>query len=207
MVNGGSVVIASLVAIYGINQWRREYRGKRQAELAEEVLSLFYEARDAVSYIRNPFSFGGEGESRKPGRDESPEDKKAYDQAYVAFERLDCKIDVFNKIQSIRYRFMAIFGVDAAQPFDELREIISRIQVAAKMLGKMWARRDKNMISERDWQDFEKRLDEYEGIFWEGLLDEDPISLKLDKCIIDIERICRDALISRESLFCKCKRK
>ena len=60
-----SIIIASWTAVYGIDQWRREYRGKRQAELAEEVLSLFYEAQDAVRHIRNPFGFGGEGASRK----------------------------------------------------------------------------------------------------------------------------------------------
>lgn len=36
--------ISILVAIYGINAWRREYVGKRQLELAEDSLALFYEA-------------------------------------------------------------------------------------------------------------------------------------------------------------------
>lgn len=36
-----SIIIASIVAIYGINSWRREAKWKRKYELAEEVLSLF----------------------------------------------------------------------------------------------------------------------------------------------------------------------
>lgn len=37
-------IIASATAIYGINSWRREIKGKRQIELAEDVLSNFYQA-------------------------------------------------------------------------------------------------------------------------------------------------------------------
>ena len=44
---------AAGVAIYGIRSWRREFRGKRQIELAEDVLALFYEARDAITAIRS----------------------------------------------------------------------------------------------------------------------------------------------------------
>lgn len=40
-----SLTLASLTAVYGIDQWRREHRGKRQAELAEDTLTLFYEAK------------------------------------------------------------------------------------------------------------------------------------------------------------------
>jgi hypothetical protein len=86
-----SIIIASWTAVYGTDQWRRECRGKRQAELAEEVLSLFYEAQDAVRHIRNPFGFGGEGASRKAGENETPEEKDAFDKAFVIFERFKTK--------------------------------------------------------------------------------------------------------------------
>lgn len=51
------VIIASIVAIYGIRAWRREFIGKRKIELAEEVLALFYETRDIIRYIRDPGGF------------------------------------------------------------------------------------------------------------------------------------------------------
>ena len=52
-----SVIVASCTAIYGIGSWRREYRGKKMADLAEEALCLFYEARDAIQHIRNMVGF------------------------------------------------------------------------------------------------------------------------------------------------------
>jgi hypothetical protein len=71
-----SLIVASCTAIYGIGSWRREYRGKRQAELAEETLSLFYEARDAIKHIRHPFSYAGEGSTREESEKETEEEKK-----------------------------------------------------------------------------------------------------------------------------------
>jgi len=44
-----SLLIGIWVAIYGIDSWRREHKGKRQLELAEETLALFYEARDVIA--------------------------------------------------------------------------------------------------------------------------------------------------------------
>jgi hypothetical protein len=59
-----SIIIASTVAIYGINSWRRETKWKRKYELAEETLSLFYEVQDVISIIRSPFSRNEEGKKR-----------------------------------------------------------------------------------------------------------------------------------------------
>ena len=63
-----AVILASLFAIHGINSWRREMKEKRKYEVAEEVLALFYEARDKISLIRMPAIMrGGEEESSTPG--------------------------------------------------------------------------------------------------------------------------------------------
>ena len=55
-----SLLVGIWVAIYGIDSWRREHTGKRQIELAEDALALFYEAADAIQNIRHPASFGHE---------------------------------------------------------------------------------------------------------------------------------------------------
>ena len=60
-----SLIIVSWSAIYGIDSWRREYRGKRQIELAEDTLALFYQAQDIINWIRYPLSSADEGKSRE----------------------------------------------------------------------------------------------------------------------------------------------
>ena len=60
--SAGAAIFVSGVAIYGIKSWRKEFKGKRDIELAEEVLELFYKAEDAITAIRSPLGYTSEGQ-------------------------------------------------------------------------------------------------------------------------------------------------
>lgn len=195
-----SVIVASCTAIYGIGSWRREFIGKKRVELVEEVLCLFYEARDAVQHIRNPFSYANEGNTRKAEENETPEQKKAYDQAHVLFERFNTHIELFNKMHSIRYRFMAQFGADAGKPFNDFRRILSTMQASAQALASEWAKKYHHFRTEKQETVHNDFVTKQENIFWEGLPEEDTIKPKVEKCISDIEKICRP-IIDNKSGF------
>jgi len=195
-----SLIVAAGTAIYGIDSWRREYRGKKQAELAEEALCLFYEGRDAIRHIRNPFAHGEEGKTRKVGGDETPEQKEAYDKAYVLIERYNTHIELFNKLHSMRYRFMAQFGVESGKPFEDFRKISNKVLVSAQSLARSWAQQLRSYrTEEQDKQHFDF-IQKQEAIFWEGLADEDPISPKVDECIEEVEKICRPILAGKPTI-------
>lgn len=195
-----SIIIASCTAIYGIGSWRREYVGKKHAELAEEVLCLFYEARDAVQHIRNPFSHGNEGSSRKADASETNAQKEAYDRAYILIERFNTHIELFNKMHSVRYRFMAQFGADAGKPFEDFRRILTEIQVSAQALARAWAENHRQFRSETQNTSHNDFIKRQENIFWEGLPEEDTVKPKVENCINDIEKICRP-IIDNKSAF------
>ncbi len=187
-----SVILASVITagtvIYGISAWRREYVGKRKLELAEEVLALFYEARDAIRFIRNPVSFVGEGGTRNASPTEGPEEKQINDNAYVAFERYNKRRDLFNKLHAMRYRYMAQFGKDAAKPFDDLSKVVSDIFTSAHMLPHYW--REQGHRQWKNDEEFRRHLDElhkYEAIFWEMTPDKDKIKPRVDSVISEIE--------------------
>jgi len=187
-----SIILASIIAsgtvIYGIKTWRREYIGKRNIELAEDVLALFYEARDAIRYMRSPAGYTGEGSTRNANPNESPEEKKINDNAYVVFERYNKRQELFNKIYSMRYRYMAQFGKDEAKPFDDLNNIVNDIFISATMLPYYWKEQ-----GHRQWKteaEFQKHLEEMEkhqAVFWEMRTDKDTITPRVDKVISDIE--------------------
>jgi len=118
-----SIIIASAVAIWGINSWRREAKWKRKYELAEEVLSLFYECKEKFQIIRSPFSNTSEGKTRKRSEDESQDDTARLDSAYVFFERYEKEKEPFTKLLSLKFRFMTIFGKESGEPFDEIKKI------------------------------------------------------------------------------------
>ena len=133
-----SIIIAAWTVIISITAWRREYIGKRNLELAEEILALFYESRDAIRGIRSPFGFAGEGSTRKPSPNESPKDKEVYDKTFVTHERYNRCSDLFNKLFSMRYRYMARFGRNSVKPFDELKAIVIEILSAADTITYYW---------------------------------------------------------------------
>lgn len=199
-----SIIVASLTAIYGITAWRREMRGKREYELAEEVLALFYEARDKIRYIRSPMGRVGEGETREAGPDETPEEKRILDQAYVVFERYEKNQQAFNRLHALRYRFMALFGPGREKPFDDLRGILNEIFSASRM----WATQSKRLraAAPKQIEKIAETINRYESVFWEGMED-DPIAPKLERAIKDAEGICRKVLQSRPSWLSRLKRR
>ncbi|MCK4298615.1 MAG: hypothetical protein KAX80_03735 [Planctomycetes bacterium] len=200
VVTAVSIVVAAVVAVYGISSWRREARGKRQMELAEDVLALFYEARDMIMAIRSPFGHSGEGRTRKGRAGETPEQKEVLDQAYVPIERYLVREELFNTLRAKRYRFMAYFGTDKATPFANLEGIARRIIDAARLMARLG-------MEQAKWQGLRPGDEQLERltepirqqeriIWWQG--DEDAIEKELDEIIADIESICGPILCPEE---------
>lgn len=193
-----ALFIATAVAVWGINSWQREMKGKKEYELAEEVLASFYEARNKINAIRNPFSFNDEGKSRRRGENENKEESRALDQAYVVYERYLRHQDTFNKLYALRYRFMAIYGKDKGKPFIELDKTVKIIMGAAHMLGFYWVKQTEKYIqrSERELEEQHKNILKNEKVIWAGF-DDGPINPKIEEVIRDIENICEPILKQR----------
>ncbi len=193
-----SLLVAIWVAIYGIDSWRREHLWKRKIELAEDALALFYEAKDAISFIRHPASSNSETSSIEKGEHESQKDFEARRNASIVFIRYEKHSELFNKIHAMRYRFMSIIGKDKAKPFDDLRGIENEIFRSARILARLWSR--DRFQSEVEHQKHIENLLRNEEIFWGVGGDEDPIEPKIAKVIEDIETICSSVINSEKSL-------
>lgn len=207
IINCFAALVVAYVAVFGIRSWRREFKGKRQIELAEEILTLFYEAKDAFSAIRSPLGWVNEGATRKPAEDETPEQKRARDMAFVVFERYEANKEIFNKLFALRYRFMALFGKDKVSPFDEIHKVRTRIFVASKRLADLWTLRSSTGDTVDEDKLYEK-IHKYEAIFWEGDPD-DEITELIEKIIKEIEHTCEQVIKSEEwpGFFCWLQRK
>ena len=194
-----STLIALWAVIYGIDSWRREHRGKRQTELAEDVLALFYEARDAITYLRHPFVRAGEVEDIKQTDNETERQWEARKNASVVFKRYNDRQELFNRIHSLRYRFMAQIGHREAEPFDELRKIVNEILFAARSLARLWPKDHFTTEQQRDAH--YARVEKYEAVFWEGTECEDPITPRLAKTVEDMERCCHGVIEGKGTLY------
>jgi hypothetical protein len=198
-----SVICASISVILGINAWRREYVGKRRIELAEDVLTNFYEARDAIRRIRSPFGFLGEGKSRQPQDGETENEKRILDKAYVVIERREKENETFNKLQASRYRFMARFGPSVGRPFDDLSEVVSRIVLSAHTLGThYWREEVRQSLQGENRKKFMEEAHQLEAVLMQGLVKPDPIDPEIERIIQTVEEICRPIIDkSMKSIF------
>jgi len=192
------LIVGTCIAVYGIDSWRREHRGKRQLELAEEVLAAFYEAHDVINYMRHPFSFGGETDDIERADNESDAAYEARKNASIVFKRYNQNSELFSKIHASRYRFMALIGKDEAKPFDELRKIVNEIQTAARMLSRLWPR--DYFRTEEQREKHQKLIDDNEAVFWEGMRDPDPINSRLEEVVDQIETTFRGILSGKGTL-------
>lgn len=189
-----AVAIASAcwAIISGVGAWKREFIGKRKIELAEEALATFFEVRDAVSFIRNPWSSGNEGCTRKRADHETEGESRLLDRGYIVFERYESKKEIFVRFNTLKYKFMAMFGVDTESIFKRTNQTLNSIFISANMLSTHYWQRQGRVSMEKD--EFQKHLDEmhrHEGIFWDLYNDEDEIRNQLASIQQELERVTR----------------
>ena len=134
LVQASMVLVTGFIAVRGLNTWRAQLIGKRKAELAEEVLTGFYQARDVFVWARSRGLFGSEGESRNATAGESEAVRKARNLYFVPIERLVREKELFAKLHALRYAFGAYFGAATAKPFETLADVHSQIMTSASVL-------------------------------------------------------------------------
>src|SRR5208282_3081313 len=110
VVTAATAVFGVYIAKAGLNRWRIETVGKRKAELAEQALTAFYEARDVFVWVRSRAGFGGEGSTRTSNDGESKAQLEKRNTYYIPIERLTHDKELFARLHSLRYAFAAHFG-------------------------------------------------------------------------------------------------
>lgn len=194
VIQGGSIILASITAIYGISSWRREAKWKRKYEIAEEVLTTFYEISDKFERIRSPVSYVGEGETRKRSEQETKEESEILDKAYIVFERFEKEKDSFIKLRTIKYRFMVLYGKKSVEPFMEIERLTSKLLFASKQLGqRYWKEQGRKEFTEKQLEKHLAKMEELENIFWSDN-ENDPFKNEINVTITKIEKICGDIL-------------
>jgi hypothetical protein len=193
IIQSASIIVASFLAILGVNSWRRETVGKKKLDLAEKTLALFYEARDNIKFIRNPAGFIGEGSTRKKDDKESEEETKILNQAYVIIERNNKVSARFSELFSLKYHFMAVFGKDNSEYFEDLNKTLNKIFIANNMLyGYYLNPRTLRPVSQENEARFLKGFEEHERIIWD-IGDNDEINKKINEIITGVEKVCESA--------------
>jgi len=187
-----AVVSACWAIISGVGAWKREFIGKRKIELAEETLASFFEIKDAISFIRNPWSSGNEGNTRKRADYETEAESQLLDRGYIVFERYESKKEIFVRFNTLKYKFMAVFGTETESIFKDTNTILNSIFSSANMLSTYYWQRQGHVKMEAD--EFQKHLDEmhrHEGVFWDRYNEDDEIRNQLADTQKELERVTK----------------
>ncbi|MCX4186663.1 hypothetical protein [Methylophaga sp. OBS4] len=175
-----AIIAACWAIVSGVGAWKREFIGKRRIELAEEVLATFFEIKDVIAAIRNPFSSSDEGSSRKKGENETEQEADLLDRGYIVFERFEGRKEAFVRFNTLKYKFMAAFGAETEDIFIESNRILNSIFSSARQLATYYWKRQGRVPMEGD--EFQRHLNEmfrHEGIFWDRMDEQDEIRQKL----------------------------
>jgi hypothetical protein len=185
-----SIVVASWVAIWGISAWRREHVGKKRLDTAEEMLSLFYQARDAIGEIRSPGSFASEASGRARSPYESEEDASIRDRAYIPIARYQRQSEFFGKLKSLRYSAMAQFGPHFGKPFDDLDQVVREILAATSTLANLW----RNLGGPENAGRNLELMRKLEARIWAGASADggtDEMAVRIDTIVSEVETLAR----------------
>ena len=185
-----AIMAACWAIISGVGAWKREFIGKRKIELAEETLAVFFEIKDAITFIRNPWSSGTEGSTRKRAPHETEAESQLLDRGYIVFERYESKKDIFVRFNTLKYKFMAVFGTETEIIFQDTNKTLNSIFSSANMLAMHYWQRQGRVKMEPD--EFQKHLDEmhkHEGIFWDRYNENDEIRNQLTTTQQALEKV------------------
>ena len=184
--NAGAIATLAGVAmaLYGLNHWKREYRFKRNSELLEEALVLFYQAEHAIDYLRNGVIFSDDlNDFKFPSELEDGYSKEKYKYTYTIQKRFDEKQHIFNKLYAIELRVRARFGDELIDAFSLIRTKVKELLLAARQYSIKGLQ-----IKERS--DIQK-------IIWKGYKEtggEVSFENKIRKIVEDFDKLCRDKM-------------
>jgi hypothetical protein len=178
-----TAIVGVSIAARGLNRWREETVGKRKAELAEEILGDFYQARDIIQSARHPLAYNGEGGSRKKQASETADEQRAKNAYYAPAERLHEKSEFFAAMNARRYRCQALFGDAVLKPYSDFRMAHNEVVLAVGMLLRTFGENSSPRLK-----------DKWEATIWDGYEDDDPFRKRLDGSVKAIEDVCRPAI-------------
>jgi hypothetical protein len=170
-------------------KYDREFHDhKRRVELAETILADFLQMGDVIQAVRSPLAFGGEAVGRTRNDGETEDEARQRDSYYVPFARLTKHSEFISGLMSKRYRSRAVLGGQIDQAFQEIHEVIIRVQTSSSTLMRMVG------VSEQGRQRNEALIARCAADIWRGLPEDDQLQPKVNQAIDIVENVCRPIL-------------
>lgn len=184
-----SVITAAGVAVYGIGTWKRERIGTRRIDLAEQTLGLFYEAREVINGARSALGHAGDSRLVEKCTSECSGDATGSAKVPLIALRLSQRgSELFSRIRALRYRFAAVFGRAAAEPFYGLMKVRDDILSAEDE----WLLNQNAVDKTSD--KYKARMTELQRVLYSGSSADDPTTQRLTEIVEQVERFCQPVI-------------
>jgi hypothetical protein len=161
---------------------------QRLVELAEGILSDFYQCSDIFHEIRAPVSSNTEAAERIKKDYESEGQSLQADSYFVPIARIKKNSEFLSNLLGKRYRSRAILGSAIDVAFKNIHDVIVKIQVSAATLINITERGE---VALR--QDL-KFVRELETDIWQSMPSGDPVQRLIEQAIEVAEAACRPIL-------------
>ena len=187
-VTAGAAIAAAIIGYGELGKWRIE----RRAKIAGAALAHVYEMSEALRSARSSVILPYETAKR-----EGLPDEIATNPNYIPEARLLGYQEFFGQFRSQKFVFVAEFGTEAAEPFDELWRIRKEIRWAVYVL----LRHEKSIKEDEHvrahWEEHRKIAFHPEGFAAKrgGLSrEDDPLDRRISEAVSKIERTYREAM-------------
>jgi hypothetical protein len=202
LAQAGGVLYASWAIVTGIDAWKREFIGKRRIELAESTLAKFFEVKDAIAFIRSPFSKNDEGSTRQRSERETAQESEILDRGYVVVERYQKRERAFEEFNVLKYKFMASFGASHEKVFTDTMTSVNSIFSAATMLAHhYWGNRNMAVLQGDAYQRHIDEMQKFERVIWDTGDSEDKIRVKLADIQSRLDEATKPCFVEQASSY------
>jgi hypothetical protein len=185
-----AAAFAALFAFLGLRSWKQEMIGRRKAELAEDLIAGFYEARDIFMSARSPGALGSEYESIDLSGIKGHDYEEQLKTFYLPVSRIDRSRDTLAALHARRYQARVLFGQEIDEPFGTLRTVEAQIRTSFNMLRRLVLAAGSS--GSDPWND--PRFIEHEGRLFHAGEPEDAVKNELKKAVAEVERLCGPAI-------------
>jgi hypothetical protein len=138
IITGLSALTAAIIAILGLQAWKKQLKGKTEYELAQKFLRAVYKIREALAYVRNPFQSAAEiSQAMKEANiDELPVNDSRYrprSEMAVYQKRFQKVTEAFLELESIMLEAETLWGEGVREYIKSLRNHTSNLFIAIQM--------------------------------------------------------------------------
>lgn len=126
IVIGVSALGVAVIALFGLQAWRKELTGKAKFALARDVMLLGFKLKAHFEGARDPFTYSTESAGRSRKEDETPNVSQVLDEWYARASRLKPLQEDLIKIQEASWEAQILLGKDSSNRVSEAVTVYRR---------------------------------------------------------------------------------